>query len=91
MKRAILMGITLVTSMSIQAAASVEYVRICSLYGSGWYYIPGTDTCLFPTTGETRTLKAGDVVQEGETELAYRVSQLENKVHMLMVEEGITE
>jgi hypothetical protein len=27
-------------------AKAVEYVRICSLYGAGFYYIPGTDTCL---------------------------------------------
>ena len=27
-------------------AAPVEYVRICDAYGSGFYYIPGTDTCL---------------------------------------------
>ena len=24
----------------------VQYVKICSLYGVGFYYIPGTDTCL---------------------------------------------
>jgi hypothetical protein len=24
----------------------VQYVKICSLYGDGFYYIPGTDTCL---------------------------------------------
>jgi hypothetical protein len=27
-------------------AAPVEYVKICSLYGDGFFYIPGTDTCL---------------------------------------------
>jgi hypothetical protein len=27
-------------------AKPVEYVKICSLYGSGFYYIPGTDTCV---------------------------------------------
>jgi hypothetical protein len=27
-------------------AKPVEYVRICSLYGAGFFYIPGTDTCL---------------------------------------------
>ncbi|WP_024511557.1 porin [Bradyrhizobium sp. ARR65] len=27
-------------------AKPVEYVRICSLYGVGFYYIPGTDTCI---------------------------------------------
>jgi hypothetical protein len=27
-------------------AQPVQYVKICSLYGDGFYYIPGTDTCL---------------------------------------------
>src|ERR1700761_6199307 len=27
-------------------AKPVEYVRVCSLYGAGFYYIPGTDTCI---------------------------------------------
>src|SRR4051812_49535960 len=27
-------------------AAPVQYVKICTLYGDGFYYIPGTDTCL---------------------------------------------
>jgi len=27
-------------------AKAVEYVRICSAYGAGFWYIPGTDTCM---------------------------------------------
>ncbi|WP_426411829.1 porin [Bradyrhizobium ganzhouense] len=27
-------------------AKAVEYVKVCTLYGSGFYYIPGTDTCI---------------------------------------------
>jgi hypothetical protein len=27
-------------------AAPVQYVKICSLYGAGFYYLPGTDTCI---------------------------------------------
>src|SRR5215207_1023519 len=27
-------------------AKPVEYVKICTVYGVGFYYIPGTDTCL---------------------------------------------
>jgi hypothetical protein len=27
-------------------AKPVEYVKVCSLYGEGFFYIPGTDTCL---------------------------------------------
>lgn len=26
--------------------APVEYVRVCTAYGAGFFYIPGTDTCL---------------------------------------------
>jgi hypothetical protein len=27
-------------------AKAVEYVKVCSLYGAGYYYIPGSDTCI---------------------------------------------
>jgi len=27
-------------------AKPVEYVRVCSIYGAGFWYVPGTDTCL---------------------------------------------
>ncbi|MDA9532372.1 porin [Bradyrhizobium sp. CCBAU 25338] len=27
-------------------AKAIEYVKICSLYGAGYYYIPGSDTCI---------------------------------------------
>jgi hypothetical protein len=27
-------------------AAPVQYVKICTLYGEGFYYIPGSDTCI---------------------------------------------
>jgi hypothetical protein len=27
-------------------AAQVEYVKVCSLYGAGFWYVPGTDTCM---------------------------------------------
>jgi Porin subfamily len=27
-------------------AKPIQHVKICSLYGDGYYYIPGTDTCL---------------------------------------------
>ena len=30
----------------VKKAAPVEYVRICTAYGAGFFYIPGTDTCL---------------------------------------------
>src|SRR5262249_18837843 len=27
-------------------ARPVQYVKICTLYGDGFYYIPGSDTCI---------------------------------------------
>ncbi|WP_316180883.1 MULTISPECIES: porin [unclassified Bradyrhizobium] len=27
-------------------AKAIEYVRVCSMYGAGFFYIPGTDTCI---------------------------------------------
>jgi hypothetical protein len=30
---------------SSPSSAAVEYVKVCSLYGAGYYYIPGTDQC----------------------------------------------
>jgi hypothetical protein len=43
----------LVSAVSAQAAdlperqaAPIEYVRICDAYGAGFFYIPGTETCL---------------------------------------------
>ena len=43
---------SLLTINAVQAAdlpvkaKPVEYVRICSLYGAGFFYIPDTDTCI---------------------------------------------
>jgi hypothetical protein len=38
---------------------AVEYVKVCSLYGTGFHYIPGTDICLDDFTGDTRQETAG--------------------------------
>ena len=27
-------------------AKPVEYVKVCSVYGAGFFYVPGTDTCI---------------------------------------------
>jgi hypothetical protein len=32
--------------LPVRKAAAVEYVRVCSTYGAGFFYIPGTETCL---------------------------------------------
>jgi hypothetical protein len=32
--------------LPVKAKAVAQYVRICTTYGTGYYYIPGTDTCV---------------------------------------------
>ncbi|GJE68854.1 porin [Methylorubrum podarium] len=44
-------GLTIVggaqaADLPVKKAAPIEYVRVCSAYGAGFFYIPGTDTCL---------------------------------------------
>src|SRR5436309_7347572 len=54
-------------------AQPVQYVKICSLYGDGFYYIPGTDTCLkmggyVRVQGEYNMGSGGQAVGEGTAE-----------------------
>src|SRR5437762_6209733 len=39
------MGGAQAADLPVKAKAG-EYVKVCSLYGAGFYYIPGTDTCI---------------------------------------------
>jgi hypothetical protein len=32
--------------LPVRKAAPVDYVRVCTTYGAGYFFIPGTDTCL---------------------------------------------
>jgi hypothetical protein len=32
--------------LPVKKAAAVEYVRVCSTYGAGFFYVPGTESCL---------------------------------------------
>ncbi|MCJ2058783.1 porin [Methylobacterium sp. J-048] len=32
--------------LPVKKAVPIEYVRVCGAYGAGFFYIPGTDTCL---------------------------------------------
>src|SRR5215468_8098652 len=47
-------------------AKPVEYVKICSLYGEGFYYIPGTDICL-KIGGYVRADYGWNVAGSGQT------------------------
>src|ERR1700712_4363008 len=39
-------GAAVSADLPVMKAAPVEFVRVCSAYGAGFFYIPGTDTCL---------------------------------------------
>ena len=44
--RAVLAAAALTLLTSAPSHAVVEYMKVCSLYGAGFFYIPGTDTCV---------------------------------------------
>jgi len=61
-------GCSLLTALPVNAA-SVEYTKICTLYGAGFFYIPGTDRCANPDTGVVKYQTAdGTVVTTTETQ-----------------------
>jgi hypothetical protein len=48
-------------SAVIPAHAAVEYVKVCDQFGAGFFYLPGTETCFNPNTGDTRVSTEGGV------------------------------
>jgi hypothetical protein len=44
--RTALMSGLIVAGASVAQAKPVQYVKVCSLYGAGFYYIPGSNTCV---------------------------------------------
>ena len=65
-------------------AKPVQYVKICSLYGVGFYYIPGTDMCIkiggyvrfeaaWNTNGSSTRTQGADLNNRFSNELWYRV------------------
>ena len=57
----------------------VEYVRVCDVYGAGYFYIPGTETCL-KISGWVRhqldTVAGGDIVERGVVGAAVRETRV---------------
>src|SRR5262249_43572682 len=65
-------------------AKPVQYVKICSLYGVGFYYIPGTDMCLkiggyvrfesaYHVNGTSTTVATADVNNRFTNDLWWRI------------------
>ncbi|WP_319773301.1 porin [Breoghania sp.] len=49
------------------APEPVDYVRVCDAYGSGFFYIPGTETCLRVGGGMRVELRFRDFADDGNT------------------------
>jgi len=69
-------------------AKAVEYVKICSLYGAGFYYIPGTDICLriggqlraeyYFNTGTSNVTQIGQGIGTQTRDRDYYVTRMRN-------------
>lgn len=65
----------------------VEYVRVCDVYGAGFYYIPGTDTCLqisgsvrYEQVANNNSLGGGTVVRPGGERFVFGFSDYISRV-----------
>ena len=51
--------IAAVVMLRPSTASAVEYVRIYPIYGAGYFYLPGTDTCIDVATNDARQTTMG--------------------------------
>ena len=49
------------------APEPVDYVRVCDAYGAGYFYIPGTETCLRIQGGMRVEMRFNDFADDGNT------------------------
>lgn len=84
----LLLWTALLLGSPAQAQTPVEYVRYCSeaVYGKNFFIIPGTETCLNPTTGETKKLNEG-VMTTGVTQQQQQI--LDNEAQLKRNKEGV--
>ncbi|PTW61335.1 porin-like protein [Breoghania corrubedonensis] len=54
------------------APEPVDYVRVCDAYGAGYFYIPGTETCLRVQGGMRVELRFRDFADDGNSEWGTR-------------------
>jgi len=65
-------AVTAAILSSSPAFAAMEYVRVCDAFGTGWFYIPGTETCYNANTGETKKDSEFGVIN-GESKMLEQV------------------
>jgi hypothetical protein len=62
----------LAADLPSKKAAPVEYVRVCSAYGAGFFYIPGTETCLRVSSQFIADLRYAEPFGRGADAIGFR-------------------
>jgi hypothetical protein len=67
-------------SVAPTTAEPVEYVKVCDVAGPGYYFIPGTSTCINPDTGKTKTYRLNsnqtyELTGTGQSELSAKSAE----------------
>src|SRR5262245_28761022 len=77
--RKLALGLATILIAWAGAASAVEYVKICTLYGDAFFYVPGTDTCFNPVNGDMRRQTEFGTLRRA-SELAQRLGLSESAV-----------
>ena len=78
--------------VALPEAEPVEYVRVCDAYGEGYFYIPGTDTCLRVGGFIYAQAKGGDdVYARSRDERNMKTWRDEVRAHLLVATASETE
>ena len=78
--------------VALPEAEPVEYVRVCDAYGEGYFYIPGTDTCLKLGGFIYAQAKGGDdVYARSRDERNMKTWRDEVRAHLLVATASETE
>lgn len=61
---------------------TAEYVRICDIYGAGYFYIPGTETCLRVGGFIRYEVRAGEGPYGGHNDVADKSGGTDDTYHV---------
>lgn len=71
-----------------QTQRPVEYLKVCSIFGNEYFYIPETDACLNPSTGIIHIMTADGPITT-QSELALRIGALESQLMEIEMQYGL--
>lgn len=78
--KGLFLGLAAFSLMPATSAHAVDFVRICTSYGSDFYYSPGTDVCVNAITGLTKQDTLSGTV-EGKTVYRAKADQAVADAH----------